>query len=230
MKILKTTISLAFITLVSLHANAQELPNKKLPVKKYWTSGMDGFILSTANVQQGGTSHLTTPRFSAWFHLDALYNIDFSPQFGLFFGGSVKNLGYIDIDDATKITTKRRVYTIGVPLGIKVGKVESNRYLLVGGGIDLPFHYKTKTLEEGRKNKVKDSEFFSKEVATIMPYVFVGWNAKYGVVKFQYYPTNMMNQDYKLNVSGGSVQPYKDYNVNLINLSYGFNLPLRPRY
>ncbi|MGN6478106.1 MAG: hypothetical protein ACTHKV_12850 [Flavipsychrobacter sp.] len=199
------------------------------PHKFYWSNALDAAIFSTSTYSYPGkSSQLSTLRFSYFFNFGFNFNYDFSNHVGLYTGVGIKNIGYIEQIKAVDSTIKRRVYTIGVPLGIKIGNIKRRNYVMLGGGVDIPFNYKEKGFVK-RGNKEKFNEWFSDRTTLLMPYVFVGGSFAPGIsLKLQYYPGNFMNTDYQENMVVGGVptmvKPYAGYNVNLVLLSLGMDI------
>jgi hypothetical protein len=194
-----------------------------IPRKFYSANALDGIIFSTALMERPGSStQLTTLRFSMLnFGINLHY--DFSPGFGIFSGVGIKNIGFIEQFDTPDYTRKHRVYSLGVPLGIKIGKLKERTFLFLGGGVDLPVHYKVKWFAD-RNDKEKFSEWFSTATPRVMPYVFAGYSFDPGLtVKLQYYPTNFLNEDYS-DLIGSPGRTFNGYKVNLILLSLGIDI------
>lgn len=231
------TSSLAMLCIAA--AQAQENPGEQMAKSMtsktkvgsvYFATQMDGYILSTAmyNGTKVANSNIGTPRFTAFLHIGATAHINFNNHIGLFSGLGIKNIGFIEKFDNSDSTVKRRVYTIGLPLGLKIGNMFGN-YGMIGGGVDFPFHFKEKGFVK-RSNKVKDGEWFGQQTASVMPYVFVGAHFKPGLnVKLQYYPTNFLNPDYQKTVNNVTTNPYAGYNVNLAMVTLGIDIPYRPK-
>lgn len=197
--------------------------------KVYMATQMDGYILSTSMMEKGATTKWTTPRFTAFLHIGTTAHINFNNNFGLFSGIGIKNIGFIEKFDGNDSTVKRRVYTIGLPLGVKIGNMFGN-YAMIGGGVDFPFHFKEKGFVK-RNDKVKESKWFGQQTASVLPYVFVGGHFRPGInVKVQYYPTNFLNPDYQKTVGGVTYKPYAGYNVNLAMVTLGIDIPYRPKF
>lgn len=194
---------------------------------------MDGLIFSTTLQQRTGQGlDFSTPRFTAFFHIGSNINYDFSDNVGLFTGFNIKNIGFIEKYQLPDSTVKRRVYTFGVPLGIKFGDLRYGSYVYAGGGIDFPFHFKEKGFIT-RSHKTKTQEWFSSRTPAAMPYVFIGAFLRPVMsIKLQYYPANFLNPDYKERIyteDGPKIsRPYEDYDVKLIMLTLGFNIKYRP--
>jgi hypothetical protein len=171
---------------------------------------------------------LSTLRFSWIVNFGFNLNFDFNRHVGLMTGAGVKNIGFIEkIVDST---VKRRVYTLGVPLGVKLGNLSKRNFVFLGGGLDVPFNYREKGFKD-RGNKEKFNEWFSERTPSFLPYVFIGASASPGVTfKLQYYPGNFLNRDYVTNVQfpGGATYPYKPYQrfeqTQLLMLSIGMDL------
>lgn len=183
--------------------------------KWYWGNALDGAIFSTATMQRPGLpDRLGTLRFSLFFNFGFTYNYNFNNHVGLYTGVDIKNVGFIEKRGDS--TIKRRTYNIGVPIGIKIGDMNSRNYGFFGAGLDMPFNYKEKGFVN-RSDKQKFNEWFSARTPTFMPYVFAGMAVKGGTIKVQYYLTNFLSTDY---VKGG-VKPYDGYNVHLLLVSFG---------
>src|SRR5690606_33691221 len=200
--------------------------------KMYLSQAIDGYFISTTFLQKGNGDQVATPvRFSGWFNFGVNANYDFSNHVGIFTGLGIKNIGFIEkYNDST---VKRRVYAIGIPLGVKFGNIDKRTFGIIGGGVDFPFHYKEKGFAKGRENKVKFSEWFSDRTLNVMPYIFAGFSTKSGVVlKAQYYLNNFMNPNYMGHIPtlGGPAPglnfPYANFTKpNLLMISLGFNIP-----
>lgn len=209
-------------------AAARDTPKKSV----YLSTGLDGYILSSALLDKNNITNgpgFTIPRFTAFLHFGLNANFDLSKSFGIYSGVSVKNIGFIEKYAVLDSTVIRRAYTFGIPLGLKVGKINHGNYLLIGGGVDFPFNYKEKGFVK-RDSKDKFNEWFSNRVPALMPYVFIGAHLHPGVAfKLQYYPTNFLNTSYTELVNGVLLEPYRHYNVNLCLLTLGININYRPK-
>ena len=142
----------------------------------------------------------------------------------------MKNLGFIDPEGVLTTegfaTVKRRVYAIGAPLGVKIGDMRNRNFVFLGGGVDVPFNYREKIFIKRHDKIDKNSEWFSKQTATVMPYLFVGASVNPGfVVKASYYPGNFMNPDYTITTStGATLQPYAGLVAQTIVLSFSIDV------
>lgn len=191
---------------------------RKAPIGKgYFGNSLDGMIFSTSMIDNNGTKSLGTLRFSAWFHIGFTYNYNFSKSVGIYTGIDMKNIGYIEKFDLLNRTIKERVYTIGVPLGIRLGNMERRDYIFLGGGADLAVHYKRKYWDNTTK-KQKSGEWFSERTEPILPYAFLGYARRGNTLKFQYYFGNFVNENY---LDANNIPMYKGKNVNLLLLSFG---------
>lgn len=191
------------------------------PRRFYMGNGFDLFMLSASNLQKPGEKDkITTPRFTAIVNIGWNLHYDINKHLGLFTGISIKNLGLID--KTAGVTTKYRVYTVGLPLGIKIGDLRNRNFVLAGGGIDIPFNYRVKTFTDRFHKISKSNEWFGNQTATIMPYVFLGVSFDPGViVKAQYYPGNFFNEDY---VNAASVKPFAGMKANIFALSLSLDI------
>lgn len=222
-------ITALFLTLSSV-AFAQEstdtltvpIPKKVVPARFYAGNGLDLAMLSTAFVERPGQeSKLTAPRFTALVNIGFTLNYDVSRHFGIFSGLGLRNMGFIESFNDEDSTIKRRVYSLGVPLGFKFGNLRNRNFVFLGGGADFPFHYKEKRFTK-RSDKQKTSEWFGDQTPRVLPFVFVGYSFDPGItLKAQYYPTNFLETDY---TNSAGVKPFTGYKVNLLLLSLGIDI------
>jgi hypothetical protein len=233
LRIAMTKKTFTLIIILSFLANfyCQAQMPKRPTQKVYISTDFDIFLLSTSVLEKTGMDTKLTPvRFTAIPFLGFNVNYDFSNRVGLYTGLNIKNIGFIEKSKDPDSTVKRRVYTIGIPLGLKIGKIKYGNYVILGVGADFPFNYREKGFTD-RGNKTKFNEWFSDRTVRIMPYAFLGVHLNPVLTfKLQYYPSNFLNQDYKTsNTSGGEIKPYVAYNVSTILLTAGIDIPYSPR-
>jgi hypothetical protein len=232
MRLISTTkfLTAALFSLSVCNLANGQAANMSARNKPYWSANLDGFILSTTVSSNAPKNNSTgTPRFTGFFHIGTNLNYDLTKNFGIFTGVNIKNIGFIEKYNSPDSTVKRRVYTFGVPLGIKLGNLKGGSFLLAGGGVDFPFNYREKGFVD-RGHKTKFNEWFSSRTPAAMPYFFIGaYLRPIMSIKLQYYPTNFMNDNYTETVGNTTVAPYKDYNVKLVMLTIGFDINYRPK-
>lgn len=232
---MKKWSTLLIASILSFSLTAQEIVIETKPLQQskpvYFTGSMSGHLLSSSFLEKGNSSSkLTVPRYTAFFHIGTNMHKDFNDHVGFFIGLEIKNIGFIEKYPAVDSTVIRRTYTLGIPVGLKFGNFNTGNYFMLGGGVDMPFHYKEKGFVK-RSKKEKITEWFSSRSESVLPYVFVGAQFRPGIVlKLNYYPTNFLNSDFekKIEINGQNVliKPYEDYNVNMVILSLGFNIDL----
>ena len=178
-----------------------------------YRSGGGEIIFSQANVQFAPTPTTTVDvntnlRFTLFLHIQQFLNLDPTDWLGFYTGVAIRNVGlitedlyqnvgFIDVDQNnanwnknTKI--KRRSYSLGFPLAVKLGAINKHYFIYAGGEYEWMFHYKQKMFIDG--NKVKYTEWFSDRVNTWVPSVFAGMQFPGGVnLKFKYYLDNFLN-------------------------------------
>ncbi|MBL7720009.1 MAG: hypothetical protein JNL72_14325 [Flavipsychrobacter sp.] len=236
MNVLKKALLLTLgLTPLAISGQAQETTDSvKLTRKKlYMGAGMDmAYFSTTLTETKTGGKYLSPLRFHTYaFNLSFNFNYDITNSVGLFTGINLKNIGFIQKYSVVDSTVKRRVLTLGVPLGIKVGNLSRHVFGFAGGGVDVPFNYREKGFRR-RGNKDKFNEWFSERTPAIMPYVFAGVCLKPGItLKAQYYTTNFLNTSFTETVTLPGTQttyitsPYSNYTkLNLLLLSVGFDL------
>ncbi|MBP6455904.1 MAG: hypothetical protein KA275_04160 [Chitinophagaceae bacterium] len=227
-------LSLALFTLTfSVSAKNNEKPAKKeslkmmMPVvkkKKFFklTSENEGTLLSLAmNFTNGTVSPKQAVRYSSFINTGFRLNHNFTKNIGFYTGFGLKNIGLIEkIGDST---VKRRTYNVGIPLALKIGNL-SKTYFYLGGGLDYAFNYKEKGYIK-RNDKEKFNEWNSNRVNKFQPFSFVGVALNNAFdIKFQYYPLNFFNEDYRSKNDMLGLAIYRNHNANLAFITLGFNM------
>jgi hypothetical protein len=185
--------------------------------RRVYHSGTGEVILSGANVLYNGSNGImdlnTLLHFTLFFHTQQMINYDLNSRLGFYSGVCLRNIGIITqeryqymgftgIDENhefwnadTKI--KRRSYSLGFPLALKVGNLREHTYLYAGGEYEWLFHYKQKLFIEGKKID-KEAEWCSPRVNPWIPSVFVGFQFRGGLnLKAKYYLKDFLNSDYQ---------------------------------
>lgn len=176
-------------------------------IRLYHTSGSET-IFSDAIVSYDNVDVNTNLRFTTVFHFEQMLNLDVGPLLGMYTGLGMRNIGMItedlyqnmgflgvdevhpDWNKGTKM--KRRAYTLGVPVAVKVGSMGKKVFLYAGGEYEWTFHYKQKLFIDGEKFKF--SEWTSNRVNEFLPSIFAGVQLPKGLnIKFRYYMDNFLN-------------------------------------
>lgn len=228
-------ITMLILPLSICHAaSAQEAPSDKqlieLPIihtvpihSWYGSNAMDAAIVSTSLLKTATeATKFTTPRFTLFLNIGTHLNYNLSTRFGFFTGLTLKNIGLIRSQGDT--TIKHRVYALGIPLGVRLGNLETKSFVAFGGGLDFAVNYREKAFTD-RKQKSVFNEWGSDRVRKLMPYLFLGFQTFPGInFKLQYYPLNFFNPDFTETVNGSTRAPYAGLQASLINLNIGFNI------
>lgn len=192
--------------------------------KSYLSSGYEGMIFSSSIFERPGkASHLSTLRFTMFFHVGTMYNYNFNKNTGIMTGLSIKNIGFIDKYKAQDSTVKRRIYSLNLPVALKFGNMASKQFFFIGAEGSLALNYKEKGYVR-RSHKTKFNEWFSDRTPLFMPNVFLGYQRKSVYFKLSYYPMNFLNPDF---VDKNNVKPYEGYKVNLFAVTIGTNVVSR---
>ncbi len=181
--------------------------------KRFSLSGTaDASMFQMAILELGNKQQFSTLRYTLFFNTGFNVNYQVSKSVQLFSGLGIKNLGLIYRTDS--LVQKYRTYTFGAPIGLKIGDLRKE-YFIIGGGVDVPFHYKKKQWVKGdRSTKIKAREWFSDEVNPIFAYAFLGYRFSNSLTtKIFYYPTNFWS---------GSFVPGNRSNIFMLTL--GFDL------
>jgi hypothetical protein len=207
---------IVLLSLLSLRTFATE---KDSTSKVYFSSGANGSILSFSSVKQGGESLKSLPRYTIFFNVGTNINIDASPLVGFFSGANISNIGMIT-QYGNDVKLKQRVYALGVPVGIKFGKLDE-AFVYAGAEASFALNYKEKRFEGGEKVD-KFNEWFSDRTTQVMPSVFVGFQQKGGFgIKVQYFLSDFLNADYQK----AGIKPYAgiESRIFFVTVSYAFD-------
>ncbi|PUZ27750.1 hypothetical protein GA0116948_10661 [Chitinophaga costaii] len=201
---------------------AQHYPSDHKGVYPSW--GGDGPLLSFGSIKYDGDHVRNIPRFTFFFNVGTNFNYDINKNFGVFTGLNLRNIGLITKDnDSLKL--KRRLYTLGIPIGLKVGDVRHGSiFFFAGGEYDLALNYKEKQFIDGDKRH-KFSQWFSDRTPLLLPSVFAGIRVHPGIgLKVQYFLTDFFNKDFHETVDGLKTYPYAQTQSKMffVTLSYDF--------
>ncbi len=176
--------------------------------KRIYHSSGGEIIFSGADVEYIGQSINTNVRFTLFFHTQHHVNLDLNNNIGLFTGFGIRNIGLIKEDEYQNIgfmgvdldhpdynknaKIKRRSYSLGFPVALKLGSFRDHFFLYGGYEYEWMFHYKQKLFIDGEKHKFK--EWTSDRVNSWIPAVFGGIQFPGGLnLKFKYYLEDFLN-------------------------------------
>lgn len=196
---------------ISLIVVASIISAKLQAQVNFYSNNAGELILSGVNQIFNGADVNSNMRFTMFYHEQRLFNVDFFNLFGLYTGLAVRNIGFVsedlyqnvgflNIDNShpdfnKQVKIKRRSYTLGFPLAIKLGNLKDQVFIYGGGEYEWLFHYKQKMFLEGVKEK--ESDWLSDRVNSWIPSVFAGAQLPGGFnLKFKYYLKDFLNPDY----------------------------------
>jgi hypothetical protein len=203
-KIQRTVFLLLIVLLTgSIQADAQ--------IKLYRSSGGE-LIFAGSEVSYNNAPVNSNLRFSGFFHAQHLLNLDVGRFIGAYTGLGIRNIGMINedlyqnigftgIDDThadwnKEVKIKRRSYTLGVPLALKVGSMDKQVFFYGGAEYEWTFHYKQKLFIDDEK--FKDAEWLSDRVNPWLMSVFAGVQLPKGMnIQFRYYLDNFLNPGFQ---------------------------------
>ncbi len=218
--------ALTFLLLSAIIAPAYGMIEDSIIVEKekriYTTAGGNGALFSFGSVTKDGASVRSVPRFSIFLNIGTNVNVDLGKNFGVFSGINLTNVGMITRWDSLKL--KQRVYTVGIPLGIKVGRL-SEGFIFTGVEAGIPINYKEKRfINEDKKGKF--NEWFSQRTRNFMPALFLGFQDNDGFnIKVQYYLGDFLNASF----TKDGLQPYAGMKSKLFFISLGYKIEKRKR-
>lgn len=186
----------------------------------YIAGGGDGSILSFATIKDGENRLPNVPRFSLFLNIGSTVNYDFNEHAGFFSGLNLKNIGFISRNDTMKI--KRRIYTLGIPIGLKFGNFNDDFFFYFGGQYEIALNYKEKHFLHGKK-VLKFNDWFSNRTPLLMPSLFVGVKMHDFNVKVQFYPDDFFNTGYTETSGNTTLAPYQHLEARLFFVSFGYS-------
>jgi len=206
----KACVFIFMLLLISYGTRAQS--------KWYTTSGSETIF--------SWNSFLNSPndgaviRFAPVVNLQSMLNKDLSESFGIYTGVAIRNVGFIaDDPDVDTDRWKFRTYNIGVPVGIKIGKM-NGAMMYVGADFEYAFNFKEKQFTNGDK-VYKQSYWFTDRIRVFQPSFHAGFQFWSGLnLKFKYYPQSFFNPD-RTDVYSTN---YERFDSNVFYISLNSNL------
>lgn len=191
--------------------------------KRYIASGPE-LILSTSDFKSPTIDTKQNVRFSGIFNWGSFSHYNLSKHTGIYTGLEIRNVGMINtfpkINTTDEYKLKQRVYTLGIPIGLKIGNMDNLTFLYGGVSFDFALTYKEKKFVDSEKQYSKTA-WFSKKTNTFLPSVFLGFQFKSGnAFTMRYYINDFLNTDYKEN----GVKIYAGSTSHLFNISYSILL------
>jgi hypothetical protein len=142
---------------------------------------------------------------------------------GFFTGLGFRNLGFIYAVPDTTVRYKYRAYTVGVPVGLKIGRMHRTLFF-VGYEIELPFNYKEKRFEN-EKRVDRFNVWFSDRTEPFYHSMMLGIQGPAGTtITLKYYFTNFHNTEFEVQKDGITSKPYDGFNANIAYVSIGWGL------
>jgi hypothetical protein len=216
---MKSKILLLALSVFCLKSSYAQTDEKNM----YWAGSYE-FIFSWGDVTATGS--LAEPmrvdpiiRFSGFFNYQAQFHYSFKPKFGFYTGLGMRNVGFInDLNDSVRV--KQRVYSLGIPLAIKIGNMEKESYLALGGEMEMFFHYKQKSFIHDSKTEV--DEWLSDRTELLNPSVFAELKSSRGAfLRFKYYINDFLKADKQSLTVNGVDYPYYPTKSALYYISIG---------
>jgi len=185
---------------------------------RYYANGPE-FIFSGSDFSNPDIDSKPVVRFSGFYNWGFFKHNNFTPHFGMLSGIEVRNIGIINSFSKTpnseEFKLKQRAYTIGIPIGLKLGNMDKLTFLYGGVSFDLALTYKEKKIVDGEKQYTKTA-WFSKKINTFLPSAFLGFQFKTGhTISMRYYIKNFLNTSYTEN----NVRIYEGTQSHIFNLS-----------
>ncbi len=207
---MKKLILVALFVPITYFASAQ---------KTYTTTDSE-IIFGVSDITLNGYELDTDLRFTLFYHSATYLNHDISDNLGVFYGLALRNVGFITRDETIGsdlfTTVKRRSYSLGIPVGVKIGSISKSTFLFAGAEYEWMFHYKEKRFINDEKVD-KYTDWFSKRTNTFIPSMFVGVTFPKGYsVTFKYYLDDFMNRNFR---DGSGNRPYAGMNSQLFYFS-----------
>ncbi len=204
------------IAMIALQSNAQSFEKKYKEV-------VTETIFSFGDIKASAINSRSIVRFSSFYHFQRQNHHNFNNHFGIYSGLGLRNVGFInEFNDSLKV--KQRSYSLGIPLAIKLGNMQSKAYIALGAEIEWMFAYKQKVYYNDEKKKF--SEWFSNRVTPINPSLFVELHTSTGqYIRFKYYLQNFLQTDNQKIYANNALLNFKPTTSQLMYVSIGTNIP-----
>lgn len=193
------------------------------PGRIYNTESME-WLLSYPMLDRAGSDRGGITRFAPVLNMHLMANLDMGQRFGTFAGLSLRNHGFIFDDPESPYRYKYRMYTLGLPVGIKVGRMHGALFF-AGYSLEVPLNYKEKRFGPGRRDKEKFEVWFSDRVLPWQQSVMAGFQGPKGMVlSLRYHLTNFHNESFTETLNDVTARPYAGLRAKLVTLGLSFNL------
>ncbi len=211
------SVHLACAFAIMFQASAQERSRAI-----YQSSGFE-MAFSYPQLDYKGTSDGDVVRFAPVVQAQHSLNFDLGERVGVFAGVSVNNVGFIYQDPDGVTRYKFRTYNLGLPVGIKLGRMNAG-LLFAGYSIEWPMNYREKKIVYDDQVS-RFTSWFSDRATDPQQAVMLGLQTGQGIcLKVKYYLTNFHNMGFSEMVAGQVNTPYAGLQCNVVYLSVGFAL------
>lgn len=218
----------AIVVTLSLNAQSWRTPPERPgPREWYFTSGGE-WQFSYPILEPVSSLGVTDPgagvvRFAPVFNGRVLAQYDPGAHFGFFMGMGFRNLGFIHQLPGDSVRMKYRTYNLGVPIGIKVGRMHKT-LVAIGYELELPFNYKEKRFVNERKDD-KFNVWFSERTERLFHSVMIAFQGPAATtLMVRYYFTNFHNRAFRRSDNGVVTEPYAGFTSNITTVSLGWGL------
>ncbi len=181
-----------------------------------------GYMTDTAGKQIN-----SEPRFSGFFNQQQQVHFYIGKYLGLYTGLGVRNVGIVT-QPAKGVRVKQRAYGLGVPLALKLGNIENDRFFSIGSEAEYFLNYKEKIFFNN--SKYKYNEWFTDKVAPFNTSVFLTWQDANGVfVKAKYYFFDFLKPQNSLALNDSASVPGYSKSSMFFSISIGINIRAKDR-
>lgn len=191
--------------------------------KKPYRTGATELIFSYGVLTDSAGGKINSqPRFSGFFNQQQQVHFDFGKHIGLYTGLGVRNVGVV-ARPVSGVRVKQRAYGLGIPIAVKLGNMDLERYFAIGGEAEYFFHYKEKFFFNGKKHKY--DEWFSDRATPFNPSVFLQWEDANGVfIRAKYYFYDFLKPQNNLMLNDSTFVPGYSKSSMFFTLSIGINI------
>jgi len=191
----------------------------ELRAQKVYSVSSGEFIFSFADVEINNINQTTGMRFSFFINYGHQWHMDLTKNIGLYTGSDIRNFGF-KIKENNRTDTYR-VYSLGIPVALKLGSFDEHLFLYGGGEYELFFHFKHKRIDD--YGKFKNTSWFSNRVNLLAPSVFTGIQFPKGMnIKFTYYLNGFFNKDFS-GLSFDDPVDYSEWKAQVFYITLCFN-------
>lgn len=145
-----------------------------------------------------GNSQSSILRFAPFANYTLQAHKDFTNSLGVYTGIGLKNVGFIyKPNDTLNSKVKSRAYSISIPLGLKYGNMEDDKYFYLAAELLVQFDYKEKAFSNGGDKSKRKNLYNNNPINAFNYSAMIGYNYKGFTIGAEYTLGDFYNSGYR---------------------------------